>query len=270
MRSHTAVPYIVLLSALAVYIKPTTCTNVLSMTATRYERNIALPGIGETGQSRLCQSQVTVVGAGGLGCPALAYLAAAGVGMIRVIDADSVEESNFNRQVLHPSHRVGQPKAQSAARTLRALNPLITVQAHPVKLDATNCSHLLGGADVILDACDNFPTKYLLADYARQRQANLIWGTIVGMHAQIGAYLPTHDPNQGLTLRDLFPVTPSESVATGNGVLGAACGVAGSLMASQAIGVLSGGWFPRQPRLTLLDVANLSVRSLYLKPHGSA
>ncbi len=234
------------------------------MTAKRYERNMALPQLGAQGQERLSQAQVCVVGAGGLGSPLLAYLAAAGVGTLHVADADVVEESNLNRQILHPTTRLGQSKAQSAVRTLEALNPNLKLQSHSVWIDHGNCASLLEGADLVVDASDNFATKYLLADYAKETATNLVWGTIVGLHAQVGSYLPSYLTPPGVTLPDLFPTPTAAEQPNAEGVLGAACGVAGSLMASLAIGVLSGGWLPEGCAVTLVDVQSLSVRSLNL------
>ncbi|MDO5721624.1 MAG: HesA/MoeB/ThiF family protein [Actinomycetaceae bacterium] len=235
------------------------------MTCKRYERNLALTAVGPQGQQAWESARVAVVGAGGLGSPLLYYLAAAGVGHLAIFDCDVVEETNLNRQILHAVDRIGESKATSAARTLLSFNPGISVTAHAREINTKNCAELLSGYDLIVDATDNFSTKFLLATYAVEQKRNLVWGTVVGLHAKLGCYLPNLVAHGGATLLDLYPHVPEATTDVPAGVLGASCGVAGSLMATMALGALAKTWLPKRKEIILVDTMTATVRPLELK-----
>ena len=151
----------------------------------RYARHLTLPGIGTLGQRRLRNARVLVVGAGGLGSPALQYLAAAGVGTLGIVDDDVVAVSNLQRQVVHTTADVGRPKAVSAAEAVTALNPLVEVRTHPVRLDADNAVDIIGGYDLVLDGADNFATRYVVSDAAALTGTPCVWGSILRFKGQV-------------------------------------------------------------------------------------
>lgn len=221
------------------------------MVSERDQMTARVDGIGAAGVAKLRESRVLVVGAGGLGSPVLAYLAAAGVGTIGISDDDRVELSNLQRQVIHPEANLGQVKSASAARTLAALNSAVTVRPEP-HLTPANAAALIGAYDLVVDATDNFPAKYLISDTASGLNVPDMWGTLVGMSFQASLFA------DGLTLRDLYPSPPPEgSTATSatNGVLGAVCGQAGSLMAGEVVKYLTGVGTPLIGKLLIVDAA---------------
>jgi len=194
----------------------------------RYQRQLVLPQVGEKGQRRLLASKVAIVGAGGLGSPAALYLAAAGVGTIALIDGDRVEVSNLQRQILHDSHRVGQPKVESARRTLSDLNPEVEVRTHPVRLSAANALELLGGYDVVVDGTDSYPTRYLINDASLHLRVPVVHGSVFRFEGQATTFLPYAGP----CYRCLFPAPPPPELAlpcAEAGVLGAVPGIVGSI-----------------------------------------
>jgi adenylyltransferase/sulfurtransferase len=154
----------------------------------RYQRHLALPGFGRAAQERLKAGKVLVVGAGGLGCPALLYLAAAGVGRIVVVDADSVEASNLQRQVLYTEEDIGQPKAEVAAKRLRGLNHFVDVVALPERFRRSNALALVGACDVVLDGSDNFATRYLVNDACLLSDRPFVYGAIQGFEGQLSVF----------------------------------------------------------------------------------
>jgi molybdopterin/thiamine biosynthesis adenylyltransferase/rhodanese-related sulfurtransferase len=201
--------------------------------AARYARHLVLPGVGQTGQERLGAARVLVVGAGGLGSPVLLYLAAAGVGTIGVVDADLVDVSNLQRQIVHQTSAVGRPKAESAAAAITALNPTITVVTHPERLVRSNARRLLTGYDVVVDGSDNFETRYLLNDATLELGKPLVHGSVYRWEGQL---FVVH-PDRGPCYRCLFPEPPPPEVAPDcavAGVFGGVVGVIGSLMAVEA------------------------------------
>ncbi|RPD54292.1 hypothetical protein L226DRAFT_516044 [Lentinus tigrinus ALCF2SS1-7] len=217
----------------------------------RYGRQMILDGFGLEGQLKLHQASVVIVGAGGLGCPALQYLAAAGVGTIGVIDHDVVEMSNLQRQVLHTEARVGIPKALSAAEAIRQLNSHVKVNPVTIALTAENALELLAPYDLILDCTDNLPTRYLLSDTAVQLGKPLVSGAAQQFEGQLCTYnLPLKDDcekneeaRRGPCFRCLFPKPPAPELAGSCeelGVLGAVTGVVGNLQALEAIKILTG------------------------------
>lgn len=214
----------------------------------RYIRQVTLPGFGQEAQDKLAAAHVAVVGAGGLGSPALLYLAAAGVGRISVIDPDDVDLSNLHRQVIHT--QPGEGKADSAARAMNALNPEVTVVAHPTKLTQANALELLADADAVLDGADNLPARYVASWACAKLGIPHVWGSILGFEAQMSVF----HAGRGPIFEDVFPVPPSDvpSCAVA-GVLGPVVGVVGSAMALEAIKVLTGVGQPLTGQLGYFD-----------------
>ncbi len=207
----------------------------------RYARHILLPEVGGIGQSKLLDSKVLVVGAGGLGSPVIMYLAAAGVGTIGVIDADVVDLSNLQRQIIHTVDRIDQPKVDSAERTIKAINPDIKLHTMNHRLDASNAMEIIGGYDVVADGTDNFETRFLINDASYLAKVPLISAAILRFDGQISTYKAfDHDPdgNHGPCYRCLFREAPPPGQIPScaeAGVLGALCGVMGSLQATEVI-----------------------------------
>ena len=230
----------------------------------RYSRHLLLPDIGVDGQRRLKNARVLVVGAGGLGSPALTYLAAAGVGTIGVVDDDVVEESNLQRQVVHSTADLGRPKVDSAVDALAALNPLVTVVPHRERLTADNALELLAGYDLVLDGADNFSTRYLVSDACTLAGVPEVWGSVFRFDGQVSVFWSGHGP----TYRDLFPEAPPPgavpSCAEG-GVLGAMCASVGSVMATEAVKLITGAGMSLLGRLLVLDALDMSWRTVRVR-----
>lgn len=212
----------------------------------RYSRHLLLPQIGETGQRRLRNARVCVVGAGGLGSPVLLYLAAAGIGHLGIVDDDHVDLSNLQRQVIHGTDDVNRLKADSARDAVHRLDPSIDVTLHPVRLTAANVDDVLTGYDLVIDGTDNFPTRYLINDACVRLGVPLVWGSIFQFDAQVAVFWGRPPQGSGalaVQLRDLFPAPPPAgsvpSCAEG-GVLGALCGQVGSVMAAEAVKLITG------------------------------
>ncbi|MEQ8667161.1 MAG: molybdopterin-synthase adenylyltransferase MoeB [Rhodospirillales bacterium] len=207
----------------------------------RYARHILLPEIGGTGQARLLKSRVLVVGAGGLGSPVLLYLAAAGVGTIGIIDPDTVDLSNLQRQVLHTTDRVGVDKVASAETALRAINPEVRLEIHKDRIDAGNALDLIGGYDVVADGTDNFETRFLINDAAYFAHVPLVSAAILRFDGQLStfkAFAADTEGSHGPCYRCIFrePPPPGQIPSCAEaGVLGALCGVMGSLQATEVI-----------------------------------
>jgi len=207
--------------------------------ALRYDRNLRLAELGERGQRRLFGSSVLVVGAGGLGSPALLYLAAAGIGRIGVIDGDRLEMTNLNRQVIHPAASIGRWKAESAAETLRAFRPDLEVDVHAILLTAENATRLFRGYDAVVDACDNFPTKFLCNDAAVVTGRPLVHAGVM----RFGGQMLTVVPGETACLRCVLPEIPPRKDSPGAvqvGILGAAAGIVGAWQALEAVKLLAG------------------------------
>jgi len=208
-----------------------------------YARQLILPEIGMAGQLKLKAARVAVLGAGGLGAPALLYLAGAGVGEIIIIDDDSIEISNLHRQVIHTYARSGNSKAESAAETMRALNPFITVTVIRERLTDSNALTLLTGADAVLDGSDNFEARYAVSAAAQQLGIPHIWAAILGFDAQLSVFWPGRGP----VYEDLYPQAPAPgsvpSCSTA-GIIGALAGVVGSAMAMETIKAITGSGKP--------------------------
>jgi molybdopterin/thiamine biosynthesis adenylyltransferase/rhodanese-related sulfurtransferase len=240
----------------------------------RYARHLPLPGVGPEGQRRLAGARVLVVGAGGLGSPALQYLAAAGVGTLGVVDDDVVDLSNLQRQVVHGTADLGRPKVESARDRLADLAPDVEVVAHAVRLTPENVLEIVGGYDVVLDGADNFPTRYLVSDAAEILGVPVVWGAIHQFDGQVSVFwgaprLADGSRERGATYRDVFPVPPPPGTvpdcATG-GVLGALCGTVGSVMATEAVKLITGAGTTLLGRIAVYDALELSWRQLAVRP----
>lgn len=210
----------------------------------RYERQIRL--FGAEGQKRLKRATALVVGAGGLGSSVLTYLAVAGVGRLIIVDGDVVEESNLNRQILHWTRDIGRPKAVSAAETIKGLNPEIGVEAVALFADEENLADFVGRADLVVDALDNFSSRYLLNRAAIVRDVPLFHGAISGFDGQATTIIPRKTP----CLRCIFPSSPPKETSP---ALGATCGVIGSIQASEVIKYLTGKGELLENRLLIWD-----------------
>ena len=230
----------------------------------RYARHLVLPEFGGRGQASLARARVAVVGAGGLGSPCLLYLAAAGVGRLTIIDDDAVALSNLQRQVLFETADAGEMKAERAASHLHALNPHVETVAVPLRLDADNVDALLAGHDLIIDGCDSFTTRLLVADSALAAGVPLISGAVGPFDGQVAVF-KGHDP--ALPCYRCFVGSPEDQPdrnCAAVGVLGALTGVIGSLMAMEAIRELSGFSPSSAGRITLFDAMAGRFRTLSL------
>lgn len=231
----------------------------------RYARHLSLPGFGGAGQERLRAGSVLCIGSGGLGSPALMYLAAAGVGRLGVVDADEVDESNLQRQVLFGTGDIGRPKVEVAAERLRALNPLIRIEPHRVRLTRDTAEALVGGYDILLDGTDNFPTRYLCNDVAVRLRKPNVHGAIHRFEGQVSVFAPHLG---GPCYRCLFPEPPPPgtvpSCAEG-GVLGVLPGLVGTLQATEAIKLLAGLGSPLVGRLLHVDALTMRHREIRLR-----
>jgi adenylyltransferase/sulfurtransferase len=238
----------------------------------RFARHEPIPELGLLGQRRLRAAKVCVVGAGGLGSPALLYLAASGIGTLGVVDADAIELVNLQRQVLHTTAGIGSPKAVSAAAAIRALDPDIDVHVHAERLTQGNAAQILGAYDIVLDAVDNYPTRYLIADTCTELGLPVVWGAVRVTRAQVSVFWSqprSEGPVRGITLRDLYPEPPDPATwvtAAAVGVLGAMCGQVGALMANEAIKLITGAGEVLFGRVWYLDAMTARVAEIPLTP----
>ncbi|MCW2132803.1 molybdopterin-synthase adenylyltransferase MoeB [Arthrobacter sp. VKM Ac-2550] len=230
----------------------------------RYSRHLIIPEVGMAGQLRLKNAKVLVIGAGGLGSPAMLYLAAAGVGRIGIIDDDVVETSNLQRQVIHTVADLGRTKAQSARDSILDLNPGIDVVLHEVRLDRSNALEIFAGYDVILDGTDNFATRYLVNDAAAILGKPYVWGSILRFDGQVSVFWDKYGPNY----RDLYPEAPPAgsvpSCAEG-GVLGVLCAQIGSVMVNEAIKLITGIGQTLLGRVLIFNSLQMSWRELRVR-----
>ena len=227
----------------------------------RYSRHLIIPEIGALGQRRLKNARVLVIGAGGLGSPALLYLAAAGVGTLGIIDDDEVELSNLQRQVIHGVADVGRPKIESARDSIAALNPLVDVRLHNVRLDASNALELFAGYDLILDGADNFATRYLVNDAAAILGKPYVWGSIFRFDGQVSVFWEQYGP----TYRDLYPEAPPAGSVPScgeGGVFGMLCAAVGSLMVTEAVKLITGVGRSLLGRVALFDALGGTWREI--------
>lgn len=239
----------------------------------RYSRHLLLGAIGDEGQRRLRAASVFVVGAGGLGAPVLMYLAAAGVGRITVIDDDEVDLGNLQRQVIHSVPAIGRPKVDSARERLAELAPGVRVEAVHARLDALNIGALLEGHDLVMDGSDNFSTRYLVSDACEIAGIPVVWGTIDRFRAQLAVFWSRPPaPAVAVTLRDLYPAPPpagSVPSCAEAGVVGALCGTVGSMMAMEAVKLITGAGRPLLGRLVLMDLLETTHRTVTIRPDPS-
>jgi sulfur-carrier protein adenylyltransferase/sulfurtransferase len=232
--------------------------------ARRYSRHLLIPEVGEEGQLRLLESSVLLIGAGGLGSPAALYLAAAGVGRLGIVDADVVDETNLQRQVLHTTDRIGEAKTASAAQTLRALNPDVDVVEIRERLTSENVDRILAGYDVIVDGTDNFPTRYLLNDASLRHRIPVVHASIFRFDGQLTVFTPFEGP----CYRCLFPSPPPPELAPScaeGGVLGVLPGIMGSLQANEALKLIVGYGETLAGRLLLFDATDTTFREISLR-----
>ena len=232
----------------------------------RYARHLILPEIGPEGQSKFASASVVCVGAGGLGSPALLYLAAAGVGRIGIIDPDTVALSNLQRQILHGTPDVGRPKTDSAGESLRRLNPGCDIRLHPERLEAANALDLLGAYDVVIDGSDNLPTRYLTNDACVLLKKPLVYGAILRFEGQATVLAPHLG---GPCYRCLFPEPPPPHLAPScaeAGVLGVLPGLVGCIQATEALKLILGAGRSLAGRLLLVDALEMRFREIQLRP----
>lgn len=226
----------------------------------RYLRQTILTGFGQEAQDRLAASHVVMVGAGGLGSPALQYLAAAGVGRITIVDHDRVEESNLHRQIVHTTASIGELKAESAARFAKNLNPDVTTDVVSAGWTVDNALELARSADVVVDGTDNFPTRYLVDDACALTDTTTVWGSVLQWQGRVSVF------NKTIRQRDLFPEPPAAGSipsCADAGVLGALCGVIGTLMATETLKILAGVGTPLIGTLHIFDA--LTARTQQIK-----
>jgi molybdopterin/thiamine biosynthesis adenylyltransferase/rhodanese-related sulfurtransferase len=231
----------------------------------RYSRHLLLPEVGEKGQAKLLDAKVLLLGAGGLGSPAALYLAAAGVGTLGLVDADVVDASNLQRQILHSMDRVGTPKVDSAEKTLKGLNPDVRVVKYQERLTSENIDRIFGGGwDVIVDGCDNFPTRYLINDASVMKKIPVVHGSIFRFDGQVTVFSPFKGP----CYRCLYPEPPPAHLAPScqeAGVLGVLPGMIGVIQATEAVKLILGQGEPLVGKLLTYDSLRMSFRTLKLR-----
>ena len=234
----------------------------------RYARQMILPQLGEAGQTKLLNAKVLLIGAGGLGSPTALYLAAAGVGTLGIVDNDKADRSNLQRQILHNEQTVGTSKVQSAADTLKRLNSDVQVRTYDTRLDSSNVKEIFHGYDVVVDGTDNFPTRYLINDACVFAGIPNVHGSIYHFDGQVAVFNHAGGP----CYRCLYPEPPPPELAPScaeAGVLGAICGVIGSLQAVETLKVLLGFGQALNGRILSVDVLHQNVRELRIRrdPH---
>src|SRR5215216_3920340 len=230
----------------------------------RYSRHLIIPEVGMAGQKRLKNSKVLVIGAGGLGSPALLYLAAAGVGTLGIVEFDTVDESNLQRQIIHGQSDVGKSKAQSAKESILETNPNVTVVLHEVRLDNDNVFEIFEQYDLIVDGTDNFATRYLVNDAAVLLGKPYVWGSIFRFDGQVSVFWAEHGP----CYRCLYPEPPPPGMVPScaeGGVLGVLCASVGSIQVTEAIKLLTGIGEPLVGRLMVYDALEMEYRKIKVR-----
>jgi len=234
----------------------------------RYARHIVLREVGGQGQAKIRAARVLVIGAGGLGSPALLYLAAAGIGTLGIVDDDKVSLSNLQRQVIHATSHIGRPKTESATLAISRLNPHVNVEAHEVRIDAGNASRIIKNYDIVLDGSDNFATRYLVSDTCFHQKKVLVTaalGTFDATLTTIRAHENGEDGKPNPTYRCLFPEAPPEGTVPAcqeAGILGAIAGVAGTLAAVEVLRAVAGFGQSLVGRLLMMDLRNMRFETL--------
>ena len=234
----------------------------------RYSRHLIIPDVGMSGQKRLKNAKVLCVGAGGLGSPALMYLAAAGVGTLGIAEFDTVDESNLQRQIIHGQKDIGRSKAESARDSVLEINPYVTVQLHEVRLDSTNVMEIFADYDLIVDGTDNFATRYLVNDACVLLKKPYVWGSIYRFDGQASVFWAEHGP----CYRCLYPEPPPPGMVPScaeGGVLGVLCASIGSIQVTEAIKLLAGIGDPLVGRLMVYDALEMSYQQvkIHKDPH---
>lgn len=234
----------------------------------RYARHIVLREVGGQGQAKIGAARVLVIGAGGLGSPALLYLAAAGIGTLGIVDDDKVSLSNLQRQVIHATSHIGRPKTESATLAISRLNPHVNVEAHEVRIDAGNASRIIKNYDIVLDGSDNFATRYLVSDTCFHQKKVLVTaalGTFDATLTTIRAHENGEDGKPNPTYRCLFPEAPPEGTVPAcqeAGILGAIAGVAGTLAAVEVLRAVAGFGQSLVGRLLMMDLRSMRFETL--------
>ncbi len=239
----------------------------------RYSRHLIIPDVGMTGQKRLKNAKVLVIGAGGLGSPALMYLAAAGVGTIGIAEFDEVDESNLQRQIIHGQSDIGRPKAESARDSVSEINPLVKVIVHNERLENDNVMGIFEGYDLIVDGTDNFATRYMVNDAAYFLGIPYVWGSIYRFDGQASAFWPTATLEDGSSAdapcyRCLYPEPPPPGMVPScaeGGVLGVLCASIGSIQVNEAIKLITGVGEPLVGKLMIYDALEMEYRKLKVR-----
>ena len=234
---------------------------------TRYSRHILLPEVGGEGQARLRAARVLVVGAGGLGSPLVLYLAAAGVGTLGLVDDDTVELSNLQRQVAHTMDRLGQAKVRSATAAAHAINPAVRIEAHELRLTRENALDLVTRYDLVCDGSDNFGTRFLVADACVLARRTLVSAAVLRFDGQLGTFKPHADPD-GPCYRCLHPAPPPDGLlpsCSEAGILGAVTGVMGTLQATEVLKEIMGIGESLSGRLIIWDALAARFRTIRLR-----
>ena len=227
----------------------------------RYSRHLIIPDVGMAGQKRLKNAKVLIVGAGGLGSPALLYLAAAGVGTLGIVDFDTVDESNLQRQIIHGVSDVGKSKAESAKESIAEINPYVNVIQHKDRLDSSNVMEIFAGYDLIVDGTDNFATRYLVNDACVLLHKPYVWGSIYRFDGQASVFWADYGP----CYRCLYPEPPPPGMVPScaeGGVLGVLCASIGSIQVNEAIKLITGIGEPLAGRLMIYDALEMSYRTV--------
>lgn len=234
----------------------------------RYSRHLIIPDLGMDGQKRLKNAKVLVIGAGGLGSPALLYLAAAGVGTLGIVEFDEVDASNLQRQVIHGESDIGRAKADSARDSILEINSGIDVRLHKIRLEPENAVELFREYDLILDGTDNFATRYLVNDAAVLAGRPYVWGSIYRFEGQVSVFWEDAPNGRGINYRDLYPEAPPPGMVPScaeGGVLGVLCASIGSVMVTEAIKLITGIGDPLLGRLMVYDALDMSYRTIKLR-----
>jgi adenylyltransferase/sulfurtransferase len=234
----------------------------------RYSRHLIIPDLGVDGQKRLKNAKVLVIGAGGLGSPALLYLAAAGVGTLGIVEFDVVDESNLQRQIIHGQSDIGRPKGESARDSINEINPLLEVRLHELRLEPDNAVDLFSQYDLILDGTDNFATRYLVNDAAVLAGKPYVWGSIYRFEGQVSVFWEAAPNGLGLNYRDLYPEPPPPGMVPScaeGGVLGILCASIASVMGTEAIKLITGIGEPLLGRLMVYDALEMTYRTIKIR-----
>ena len=230
----------------------------------RYSRHLIIPDVGMAGQRRLMNAKVLCVGAGGLGSPALMYLAAAGVGTLGIVEYDTVDESNLQRQIIHGQSDIGKSKAQSAKESIKEINPFVNVQIHEVRLDVDNVMEIFAQYDLIVDGTDNFATRYLVNDACVLLKKPYVWGSIYRFDGQASVFWAEYGP----CYRCLYPEPPPPGMVPScaeGGVLGVLCASIGAIQTTEAIKLISGIGESLLGKLMVYDALDMSYRKINIR-----